>query len=101
MAVFVLLSLFLGILVSQPEIPLSMNGILTKLNGESAFVLMGLLGATIMPHNLYLHSSIVQVSFCHLILLLSLCTVASISNLVILGFVWLPILVNLICLACS
>ncbi|PQQ21105.1 ethylene-insensitive protein 2 isoform X1 [Prunus yedoensis var. nudiflora] len=31
-----------------------------KLSGESAFALMSLLGASIMPHSLYLHSSIVQ-----------------------------------------
>ncbi|OIW11195.1 hypothetical protein TanjilG_28286 [Lupinus angustifolius] len=57
---FVLLSFVLGVLINQPGIPLSMNGVLTKLNGESAFVLMSLLGATLVPHNLYLHSSVVQ-----------------------------------------
>ncbi|KAJ1398442.1 NRAMP family [Sesbania bispinosa] len=57
---FVLLSFILGILINQPEIPLSINGINTKLSGESAFVLMSLLGATLVPHNFYLHSSIVQ-----------------------------------------
>lgn len=56
----VILLFVLGILINQPEIPLSVNGILTKLSGESAFVLMGLLGATLVPHNFYLHSSIVQ-----------------------------------------
>jgi manganese transport protein len=30
------------------------------LHGESLFVAMGILGATVMPHNLYLHSSLVQ-----------------------------------------
>ncbi|KAK6943827.1 NRAMP family [Dillenia turbinata] len=57
---FILLCYVLGVLFSQPEIPLSMNGMMTKLSGESAFALMGLLGASIMPHNFYLHSSIVQ-----------------------------------------
>lgn len=38
-----------------------MNGMLTKLSGETAFALMSLLGANIMPHNFYLHSSIVLV----------------------------------------
>ncbi|GLT56649.1 hypothetical protein SLA2020_296770 [Shorea laevis] len=57
---FVLLSYAFGVLVSQPEISLSMNGVLTRLNGESAFVLMSLLGANIIPHNFYVHSSIVQ-----------------------------------------
>ncbi|KAK8688882.1 hypothetical protein V6N13_087618 [Hibiscus sabdariffa] len=57
---FVLLSYVFGVLISQPEIPLSMIGMLTRLSGESAFALMSLLGASIMPHNFYLHSSIVQ-----------------------------------------
>ncbi|KAL5136996.1 Ethylene-insensitive protein 2 [Glycine soja] len=57
---FVFLSFVLGTLINQPDIPLSINGILTKLNGESAFVLMSLLGAILVPHNFYLHSSIVQ-----------------------------------------
>ncbi len=30
------------------------------LSGESLYVAMGILGATVMPHNLYLHSSLVQ-----------------------------------------
>jgi Mn2+/Fe2+ NRAMP family transporter len=58
---FVLLSFILGLLINQSEIPVPMNGILTKLSGESAFMLMSLLGATLVPHNFYLHSSIVQV----------------------------------------
>lgn len=49
-------------LFSQPEISISASGTLVKLSGESAFALMSLLGANIMPHNFYLHSSIVQVS---------------------------------------
>ncbi|XP_027349800.1 ethylene-insensitive protein 2-like [Abrus precatorius] len=59
-ACFVLLSFILGLLINQQEIPFSMNGILTRLSGESAFVLMSLLGANLVPHNFYLHSSIVQ-----------------------------------------
>ncbi|TKY62146.1 Ethylene-insensitive protein 2 [Spatholobus suberectus] len=57
---FVLLSFILGLLINQPEIPFSMNGILTRLSGESSFVLMSLLGANLVPHNFYLHSSVVQ-----------------------------------------
>ncbi|GMI71236.1 ENHANCED RESPONSE TO ABA3, CYTOKININ RESISTANT 1, ORESARA 2, ETHYLENE INSENSITIVE 2, ORESARA 3 [Hibiscus trionum] len=59
-ACFILLSYLFGVLFSQPEISLSMTGMLTKLSGESAFALMSLLGASIMPHNFYLHSFIVQ-----------------------------------------
>ncbi|XP_050381263.1 ethylene-insensitive protein 2 isoform X2 [Argentina anserina] len=57
---FILLSFVLGVFISQPQMPLSMTGLLTKLSGESAFSLMSLLGASIMPHSFYLHSSIVQ-----------------------------------------
>ncbi|GMI65815.1 ENHANCED RESPONSE TO ABA3, CYTOKININ RESISTANT 1, ORESARA 2, ETHYLENE INSENSITIVE 2, ORESARA 3 [Hibiscus trionum] len=57
---FILLSYVFGVLISQPEISLSMTGMPTRLSGESAFALMSLLGASIMPHNFYLHSSIVQ-----------------------------------------
>ncbi|KAL6998224.1 Ethylene-insensitive protein 2 [Sarracenia purpurea var. burkii] len=59
-ASFILLFYVLGLLFSQPEISISITGTLTKLSGESAFALMSLLGASIMPHNFYRHSSIVQ-----------------------------------------
>lgn len=52
----VLLLYVSGVLLSQSEIPFSMNGVLTRLNGESAFALMGLLGSSIVPHNFYIHS---------------------------------------------
>ncbi|EHA8590667.1 protein ETHYLENE-INSENSITIVE 2 [Cocos nucifera] len=55
-----LLLYVLGVLISQPEIPLVMNVIFPKLSGESAYSLMALLGANIMAHNFYIHSSIVQ-----------------------------------------
>ncbi|MED6168807.1 Ethylene-insensitive protein 2 [Stylosanthes scabra] len=57
---FVLVFTVLGLLINRPENPLSVNGIQIKLSGESAYVLMSLLGATLVPHNFYLHSSIVQ-----------------------------------------
>ncbi|XP_059667630.1 ethylene-insensitive protein 2.2-like [Cornus florida] len=61
MASFIMLSYIFGILISQQETPpISMNGMPTKFSGESAFALMSLLGASIMPHNFYLHSSLVQ-----------------------------------------
>ncbi|KAG2641766.1 hypothetical protein PVAP13_2KG063100 [Panicum virgatum] len=57
---FALLCYVLGLLVSQPQIPLTVNVIFPKLSGESAYSLMALLGANIMAHNFYIHSSIVQ-----------------------------------------
>ncbi|XP_039140942.1 protein ETHYLENE-INSENSITIVE 2-like isoform X1 [Dioscorea cayenensis subsp. rotundata] len=50
----------LGVLISQPEFPLAMNGVFPKLNGQSAYSLMALLGSNIMVHNFYIHSSSVQ-----------------------------------------
>ncbi|XP_042420118.1 protein ETHYLENE-INSENSITIVE 2-like isoform X2 [Zingiber officinale] len=50
----------LGVLISQPEIPLAKNIMFPKLSGESAYSLMALLGANIMVHNFYVHSSVVQ-----------------------------------------
>ncbi|GAB2226972.1 hypothetical protein Droror1_Dr00008771 [Drosera rotundifolia] len=50
----------LGMMISQPEFSVPPNSVLFKLSGETAFALMSLLGANVMPHNFYLHSSIVQ-----------------------------------------
>jgi manganese transport protein len=36
------------------------GGLIPRLNGESLYVAIGILGATVMPHNLYLHSALVQ-----------------------------------------
>jgi manganese transport protein len=36
------------------------RGFTPKLTGESLYVAIGILGATVMPHNLYLHSALVQ-----------------------------------------
>ncbi|KAI4318878.1 hypothetical protein MLD38_032535 [Melastoma candidum] len=49
-----------GVLLSQAEISASPNGLTTKLSGEGVYVLMGLLGAGILPQNIYLHSVLVQ-----------------------------------------
>jgi len=36
------------------------SGLIPRLNRESLYVAIGILGATVMPHNLYLHSALVQ-----------------------------------------
>lgn len=59
-AAIALFSYFFGVVTSQRDTSLSMGWMLTNLNGESAFALISLLGASIMPHNFYLHSSMVQ-----------------------------------------
>jgi manganese transport protein len=37
-----------------------MDGFIPRLTSESLYVAIGILGATVMPHNLYLHSALVQ-----------------------------------------
>ncbi|XP_037428900.1 protein ETHYLENE-INSENSITIVE 2-like isoform X1 [Triticum dicoccoides] len=58
---FTILCFVLGLLISQPEIPLHVNVMFPKLSGESAYSLMALMGANVISHNFYVHSSVVQV----------------------------------------
>jgi manganese transport protein len=52
------------IIVSNPDFQAVSKGLLPKadivFNPEMLYLAIGILGATVMPHNLYLHSSIVQ-----------------------------------------
>ncbi len=46
--------------LSQPLIREIANGFIPRLNSQSLYIAIGILGATVMPHNLYLHSALVQ-----------------------------------------
>jgi len=50
--------------ISNPSLPLFFANLLPKpeivTNPDMLYIAIGILGATVMPHNLYLHSSIVQ-----------------------------------------
>ncbi|HRH56214.1 MAG TPA: Nramp family divalent metal transporter [Chitinophagales bacterium] len=52
------------LMMSKPEFAAVVGGLLPKteiiVNGDMLYIAIGILGATVMPHNLYLHSSIVQ-----------------------------------------
>lgn len=52
------------IIFSEPDVVAVLGGFVPKFeiirNPEMLFIAIGILGATVMPHNLYLHSSIVQ-----------------------------------------
>ena len=50
----------LNIWLAQPDWLLVAGGLVPRLDASSLFVAIGILGATVMPHNLYLHSSLVQ-----------------------------------------
>jgi manganese transport protein len=46
---------------AQPEMDKVITGLIPSLPGEAAlYIAIGIIGATVMPHNLYLHSSLVQ-----------------------------------------
>jgi len=45
---------------ARPSAAEMVTGLLPRLNRDSLYVAIGILGATVMPHNLYLHSALVQ-----------------------------------------
>ena len=47
-------------LLAKPAISEIVTGLVPRLNRDSLYVAIGILGATVMPHNLYLHSALVQ-----------------------------------------
>ncbi|MCC6660163.1 MAG: Nramp family divalent metal transporter [Phycisphaerales bacterium] len=53
-----------NIIASEPHLPDVLRGLVPRpevvTNPSMLFIAIGILGATVMPHNLYLHSSIVQ-----------------------------------------
>ncbi len=63
--IFLILGCFAyEMVVSRPELSAMLGGLLPRpqivTTPEMLYVAIGILGATVMPHNLYLHSSIVQ-----------------------------------------
>jgi manganese transport protein len=48
------------ILLAQPSPSEVLTGLLPRLNSSSLYIAVGIFGATVMPHNLYLHSALVQ-----------------------------------------
>lgn len=49
------------IIMAKPDMGLVVTGFVPgNLTGDSLFIAIGIIGATVMPHNLYLHSALVQ-----------------------------------------
>jgi manganese transport protein len=46
--------------LSQPSMAGIISGCVPSLPADAVFVALGIIGATVMPHNLYLHSALVQ-----------------------------------------
>lgn len=54
-------SFVVELLISKPSgLPILQGFVPHSLSGESLYIAIGIIGATVMPHNLYLHSSLVQ-----------------------------------------
>jgi len=51
---------FIEILWARPSLSEMITGLVPRANRDSLYVAIGILGATVMPHNLYLHSALVQ-----------------------------------------
>ncbi|GAB2780991.1 Nramp family divalent metal transporter [Rhabdobacter roseus] len=62
--VIILMSFLYEIVVSQPSLAGILGGLVPQAqivtDSSALYLAIGILGATVMPHNLYLHSSIVQ-----------------------------------------
>jgi manganese transport protein len=48
------------VFLAKPDWGDVVSGFIPRLNSENLYVAIGILGATVMPHNLYLHSALVQ-----------------------------------------
>lgn len=48
------------IFLAKPSVGPMLRGLIPHLNGESLYIAIAIIGATVMPHNLYLHSALVQ-----------------------------------------
>ncbi len=48
------------IFLARPDFPEVLTGIIPHLNSQSLYIAVAIFGATVMPHNLYLHSALVQ-----------------------------------------
>ena len=55
------ISFLVEILIAKPDLREVASGFVPRLQGKEAlYIAIGIIGATVMPHNLYLHSALVQ-----------------------------------------
>lgn len=61
LVIIIALSFFIQVYLAAPAIGAMAKGFIpTKLTPEALYIAVGIIGATVMPHNLYLHSALVQ-----------------------------------------
>src|SRR5690606_5315107 len=57
----VTISFFIQVFMAAPDVGEVALGLIPTLpDSESLYIAIGIIGATVMPHNLYLHSALVQ-----------------------------------------
>jgi len=55
------MSFFVQLFIAKPNLSYAIKGFIpTALSPEALYIAVGIIGATVMPHNLYLHSALVQ-----------------------------------------
>ena len=55
------ISFFIELFLAKPQMSEVISGFIpSSLNQEALYISIGIIGATVMPHNLYLHSALVQ-----------------------------------------
>ena len=55
------MSFFVQLFIAKPNLSHAIQGFIpTALSPEALYIAVGIIGATVMPHNLYLHSALVQ-----------------------------------------
>jgi manganese transport protein len=52
--------LAVDVVMARPSPGAALSGLLPRIHGGSLYVAVGILGATVMPHNLYLHSALAR-----------------------------------------
>jgi manganese transport protein len=61
MLTIVTIGFFAGLIASPPDLGQAVAGLVPRLSGaESAVLAVGMLGATVMPHAIYLHSALIR-----------------------------------------
>ena len=54
-------SFLIQMFIAKPDLSYAIKGFIpSELSPEALYIAVGIIGATVMPHNLYLHSSLVQ-----------------------------------------
>jgi len=87
-------SFLITAIMTKPDLSILLNGLfIPKINSESLIVVLGLIGTTVVPYNLFLHSSLVKEKW-NDISKLKIARVESLISIVIGGIVSMAIIIT-------